>query len=87
MFKATFANGVDFYFDENVHAVPTHYGDGKAQHPLTAIVKVADDEEARFEEPDGTRHPLADKSAAPAVEDKDARIARLEAELAAANQG
>lgn len=52
MYMASFANGVDFYFDRHQHAIPTHFGDEKGvQHALVGVQRVSDDEEVRFVEP------------------------------------
>lgn len=84
MYKATFANGVEYYLDRHLHAIPTHYGDenGK-QHPLVGIERASDHEEVRFVDPAGEPAPAPH----PVVEDKEARIARLQAELAALTEG
>lgn len=83
MYKATFSNGVEYYLDRHLHAIPTHYGDENGtQHPLVGIERASDDEEVRFVAPDGTSTPAGDQ-----VEDKEARIARLQAELAALTEG
>lgn len=89
MYKASFSNGVDYYFDRHQHAIPTHYGDGdRVQHPLTGIERVSDDEEVRFVEPGN-----APAGTVPAgqgsfsVDEADAEILALEARLAELRAG
>lgn len=82
MYKATFANGVEYYLDRHQHAIPTHYGDAKGvQHPLVSIERASDDEEVRFVDPHGDPAGAPADAAAP-VADREQQIAELEARLA-----
>lgn len=90
MYKATFANGVEYYLDRHQHAIPTHFGDSKGvQHPLVSIERASDDEEVRFVDPYGEPAdgavPAGQGSFRP--EDSDAEIAALEARLAELRTG
>jgi hypothetical protein len=90
MVKATYADGTVYFYDSALHAHATHF-DGS---PVVSIVRAADDEAERVEQ-GGDAPDLAavgqQVAYAASVRDeaaaKDARIAELEAELAAVRAG
>lgn len=91
MYRVTFSNGVDFYFDRHQHCIPTGFGDEHGvQHPVISISRASDDEVVRFVDHRGSTNAGPGENAEPtvppeAVSFRDAeylrRIDELEREL------